>query len=308
MLLAVVLVVLAALLAAAESAVQRTTRGRAAQPGRGAPPRLRRAAAGLGRQLALRLRRDLRPRRLRVVRRRRRHHRLRAPRGARLAGPRRRRGRDGRRVVRAGGRQPPHPGPAARRGVALAGAPVLVWLARVLGPVARLLVLLGNAVTPGKGYRDGPFSDESEPARACSTWRGARRHRGRRAADAALGVRPGRHDRPRGHGAAHRHGDDRPRQGAAAGAVAVPALRVLPHPRRRRRAGRRARRAVPQGRDAAGLPRGQAPSRPCRCARSCDRCTSCRRASRSTTCCARCSATRTTSPSWSTSTAAPPGW
>ncbi|HET8616348.1 MAG TPA: hemolysin family protein [Actinomycetales bacterium] len=46
--------------------------------------------------------------------------------------------------------------------VALASAPVLVGLARVLGPLARLLVLLGNAVTPGKGYRDGPFADEAE--------------------------------------------------------------------------------------------------------------------------------------------------
>lgn len=46
--------------------------------------------------------------------------------------------------------------------VALACAPLLVLLARLLGPVARLLVLLGNAVTPGKGYRDGPFNDEAE--------------------------------------------------------------------------------------------------------------------------------------------------
>ena len=46
--------------------------------------------------------------------------------------------------------------------VALASAPLLVWLARLLGPVARLLVALGNAVTPGKGYRDGPFNDEAE--------------------------------------------------------------------------------------------------------------------------------------------------
>ncbi len=46
--------------------------------------------------------------------------------------------------------------------VALASAPMLVWLARLLGPLARLLVLLGNAVTPGKGYRDGPFADEAE--------------------------------------------------------------------------------------------------------------------------------------------------
>src|SRR5215213_11661252 len=45
--------------------------------------------------------------------------------------------------------------------VALASAPLLVWLSRLLGPLARLLVV-GNMVTPGKGYRDGPFSDEAE--------------------------------------------------------------------------------------------------------------------------------------------------
>ena len=39
---------------------------------------------------------------------------------------------------------------------------MLVWLRRVLGPVARLLVALGNAVTPGEGYRDGPFDSEAE--------------------------------------------------------------------------------------------------------------------------------------------------
>ena len=46
--------------------------------------------------------------------------------------------------------------------VALLSAPVLVALRRVLGPVARLLVTLGNAVTPGRGYRDGPFESEAE--------------------------------------------------------------------------------------------------------------------------------------------------
>ena len=46
--------------------------------------------------------------------------------------------------------------------VALLAAPVVVWLRRVLGPLARLLVALGNAVTPGRGYRDGPFQSESE--------------------------------------------------------------------------------------------------------------------------------------------------
>ncbi|HTZ43588.1 MAG TPA: hemolysin family protein [Jatrophihabitans sp.] len=42
----------------------------------------------------------------------------------------------------------------------LAG-PVLV-LGRVFGPLASVLILLGNAVTPGKGYREGPFASEIE--------------------------------------------------------------------------------------------------------------------------------------------------
>ena len=47
-------------------------------------------------------------------------------------------------------------------GVALAAAPVAVWLRRILGPLSRLLVGIGNAVTPGRGYRNGPFESESE--------------------------------------------------------------------------------------------------------------------------------------------------
>jgi CBS domain containing-hemolysin-like protein len=46
--------------------------------------------------------------------------------------------------------------------VALVASPFIVWLRAVLGPVARVLVALGNAVTPGRGYRDGPFQSESE--------------------------------------------------------------------------------------------------------------------------------------------------
>ncbi|MEO8517872.1 MAG: hemolysin family protein [Dermatophilaceae bacterium] len=46
--------------------------------------------------------------------------------------------------------------------VALLAAPPLVLLRRVLGPVARLLVMIANAVTPGRGYRDGPFESEAE--------------------------------------------------------------------------------------------------------------------------------------------------
>jgi CBS domain containing-hemolysin-like protein len=46
--------------------------------------------------------------------------------------------------------------------VALLASPFIVGLRTFLGPVARVLVALGNAVTPGRGYRDGPFQSESE--------------------------------------------------------------------------------------------------------------------------------------------------
>ncbi|WP_406286896.1 hemolysin family protein [Embleya sp. NBC_00896] len=46
--------------------------------------------------------------------------------------------------------------------VAVIGAPVLFGLARVLGPLPKLLILLGNALTPGKGFREGPFASEAE--------------------------------------------------------------------------------------------------------------------------------------------------
>jgi CBS domain containing-hemolysin-like protein len=46
--------------------------------------------------------------------------------------------------------------------VALASARTAQFLAAVLGPLATLLILLGNAVTPGKGYREGPFATQAE--------------------------------------------------------------------------------------------------------------------------------------------------
>lgn len=46
--------------------------------------------------------------------------------------------------------------------VGLATAGVVRALARVLSPLTRLLILVGNAITPGKGFRDGPFSSEAE--------------------------------------------------------------------------------------------------------------------------------------------------
>jgi CBS domain containing-hemolysin-like protein len=47
-------------------------------------------------------------------------------------------------------------------GTALAGAGVVRLLGRVLGPIATLLILVGNMITPGRGFRDGPFSSEVE--------------------------------------------------------------------------------------------------------------------------------------------------
>src|SRR5690606_11600805 len=35
-------------------------------------------------------------------------------------------------------------------------------LTAVLGPVTRVLILVGNAITPGRGFREGPFSTETE--------------------------------------------------------------------------------------------------------------------------------------------------
>ena len=47
-------------------------------------------------------------------------------------------------------------------GVALRGAGLALALTRVFGPLPRLLILLGNALTPGKGFREGPFASEAE--------------------------------------------------------------------------------------------------------------------------------------------------
>ncbi|MGR6922484.1 hemolysin family protein [[Actinomadura] parvosata] len=46
--------------------------------------------------------------------------------------------------------------------VALASAPIVYGLTRIFGPLPKLLILLGNALTPGKGFRDGPFTSEAE--------------------------------------------------------------------------------------------------------------------------------------------------
>ena len=41
-------------------------------------------------------------------------------------------------------------------------APLVSGLTTIFGPVAQLMILLGNALTPGRGYADGPFATEAE--------------------------------------------------------------------------------------------------------------------------------------------------
>ncbi len=46
--------------------------------------------------------------------------------------------------------------------IAAVGAAVLLPLGRILGPLPQALIVLGNALTPGKGFREGPFATEAE--------------------------------------------------------------------------------------------------------------------------------------------------
>ena len=46
--------------------------------------------------------------------------------------------------------------------VACLSAGPLVAITRVLGPFPKLLIMIGNALTPGKGFSEGPFTSEAE--------------------------------------------------------------------------------------------------------------------------------------------------
>ncbi len=46
--------------------------------------------------------------------------------------------------------------------ISLVAALPLLWLGVLLRPVVRLLIVLSNAVTPGRGFRNGPFAGEIE--------------------------------------------------------------------------------------------------------------------------------------------------
>ncbi len=46
--------------------------------------------------------------------------------------------------------------------VALLSSGVLIRFTKVLGPLPQLLILIGNAMTPGRGFSEGPFASEAE--------------------------------------------------------------------------------------------------------------------------------------------------
>ncbi len=46
--------------------------------------------------------------------------------------------------------------------VALLSASPIAFVTTILGPIPRLLIVIGNAITPGRGFREGPFSTETE--------------------------------------------------------------------------------------------------------------------------------------------------
>jgi len=46
--------------------------------------------------------------------------------------------------------------------VALLSAAPISAITSILGPIPRMLILVGNAITPGRGFREGPFSTETE--------------------------------------------------------------------------------------------------------------------------------------------------
>ncbi len=56
--------------------------------------------------------------------------------------------------------------------VAVLSAGPLAAFTSVLGPFPRLLILVGNAITPGRGFREGP----SRPRPSCARWSTSRRH------------------------------------------------------------------------------------------------------------------------------------
>jgi CBS domain containing-hemolysin-like protein len=189
-------------------------------------------------------------------------------------------------------------------GVALRGSGLALALTKVFGPLPRLLILLGNALTPGKGFREGPFASEAELRDLVElAQEGGVVERAER--DMINGV--------------FELGDTIVRE------VMVPRTEIVTIERGKtvRQTLNLALRSgfsrIPVVGDNADdvlgvaylkdLVRASARTAARRCAwrRSCASRCSCPRASPSTSCCARCRPSSATSPSSSTSTGAPPG-
>ena len=182
-------------------------------------------------------------------------------------------------------------------------------MATFLAPLTKVLILLGNALTPGKGFRDGPFASEAELRDLVdlAEERSLIEDDERQMIHSVFEL--GETHRSRGDGAAHRHGVHRTAQDLASGAVARVAQRLQPDPGDRRQRGRHRRDRLPQGRHQAGLrpPRGE--SRPRRSSRVDAQAVlrarqpGCRRAAER-----HAGAVARTSRSWSTSTAVLLAW
>ena len=131
-----------------------------------------------------------------------------------------------RRDVHRARRRPAHAGSPARRPDRPALGQVRARRGRGARPVRLAADPDRQRAHPGPRLPRGPVRQPGRAARARRPGRGRPGHRGRRGGDAALGVRARRHDRARGHGPAHGDGLDRAAQDPAPGAVAGAALRA----------------------------------------------------------------------------------
>ena len=203
---------------------------------------------------------------------------------------------------------PAHRRPPALRADRAASAGPVIAFTKVLGPLPRLLILVGNAITPGRGFSEGPFASEAELRELVDL------------AEASSVIESG--ERQMIH-SVFELGDTMVRE------VMVPRTDVVfiersktlrqamslalrsgysPDPGDRGEPRRHRRLRLPQGRHQAGL--RPARGRDDRAGRVGDApgALRARTPSRSTRCCARCRPSASTSRWSSTSTAAPPAW
>ena len=191
--------------------------------------------------------------------------------------------------------------------VALLAAGPVSLVTTILGPIPALLIMLGNAITPGRGFSEGPFSTETELRELVDL------------AEASAVIESG--ERRMIH-SVFELGDTITRE------VMVPRPDVVYIERHKNirqtlslflRSGYSRIPVVDENLDdivgmaylkdlVRATSRHPTWSSPSASTRSCDRCTTSRTPSRSTRCSPSCRPDASTSPSSSTSTAAPPAW